>query len=442
MSYLLLFLMILLLTLMAYIFFKKDILSPTFITCGIYLISVLCSIIGLFYWNDVSELHIKTLFAIILGLVSFGFGELLARYIRKSPLKENDCCSNFEKIQKISMSKFYILIFLLIFSIIYVIFQIKKVCSLYGYSSNFSEVLYFYRKANDLLYGGNANASYDINFIAKQCLKFCCVVCVFFEYMFVKSLLNKEPKKNKFIYLLGMILALFSSLLSTGRSIFMHLIIALLFIFIILYRKKYTDKNSSKKLIRYVLSIGIVSVCLLFVLMPLLGRKTEGSMLDNVSFALGVHIPSFDKKINDDTDYTGTVYYSNSMTFNNLYAFLYKNKIISNYSKYRPVWYRFGNYSSNTYTSLGAYYNDYGFLGVIMLQFIFGFVISTLYLSVINKESTFLLLLCAYFFYTVVDQFRGDQFYGLLTTSTIGYTILLLIIYFYIFKFKVKKDSR
>ena len=83
MSYLLLFLMILLLTLMAYIFFKKDILSPTFITCGIYLISVLCSIIGLFYWNDVSELHIKTLFAIILGLVSFGFGELLARYIRK-----------------------------------------------------------------------------------------------------------------------------------------------------------------------------------------------------------------------------------------------------------------------------------------------------------------------------------------------------------------------
>ncbi len=441
MNYLFLLSIILLLTIISYFKFKKDILSPFFITCCVYLLSILCAIVGLFYWNDVLNLHFNTFFAIILGLTSFLIGELLARYIYKNETIITNNSSIFSRIRKISMKKVLFLIFLLIICIIYIIFQIKKVCALYGFSSNFSDMLYFYRKTNNLLAGGNYQVTYDINFLAKQCLKFCYVVCIFFELLFVNSLLNKEIKRKKIIYFFGMILSLLASLLSTGRSIFMHLIIAFLFIFIVLYRKKYTDKKSFKKMIKYIFLMGITSICLLFALMPLLGRETKGNMIDSISFALGAHIPSFDKKINDKLNYESTIYYSKTVTFNNFYLFLYKNNLISNFNQSNAVWYSFGDYSSNTYTSLSSYYNDYGFFGIIILQFLFGFIVSYLYLTVINKENLLLFIVYSYFFYTVVDQFRGDQFYSLLTPSTLGYLGLLTIVYFYIFRFKTKKDS-
>lgn len=368
---------------------------------------------------------------VIIGILSFFFGEIVVRKLKKSK-KENTKVnekSNNENITQQRKKRIWIIIyFIMIITFFFTIHEIKNICLNYGYKgNNFFEMLKYYRMKNDLLSGGNINAAYDLNFITKQLLKFCFVSTVFIEYFLSENIIAHKSYKINLFYIFGFILGLSCSLLTTGRSMFFHLIVSfLIMLLIMIEREKGPITPFLKKHSKLIIFIPIVCIMLLYFLLPILGRTNNGGMIESTSFSIGAHIPSLNKILRDTVD--DEILRNKKLTFNNFYNFLANQGIIKNYIKPLNVWYRFGRYSSNTFTSLYAYYHDYGIFGVIILQMIFSIIINIIYIKA--KKNNFELIIYSYFFYTIIDQIRGDQFYGLLTSSTIAYLLLIIILYY------------
>ena len=439
MTYIFLLLSIVLFIYIYYKILTKDIISPSIITYVIYSISIICALIGMLYWNDVYNLGWLVCIIIVFGLISFGLGEYLARKIfenrinKKIKIKPKNL---FDKDIDIDIWKIVVISGFILFTIIYTIIQIKTICNNYGLqTNNISEMLKFFREKNQLLSGGSHSAKYDIDFITKQFTKACYVLCAIFSIIFAQSLVYKKGLKSNIKCAIPMILGFISTLLSTGRSIFMHMVMTLIISYIIIYIDKNKGIKINRKVIRNSIIIGVVVITLFYALMPVLGRKNTGGLIEYVSFAIGTHIPSLEKNINNSQEKS-----SSNMTFGNLLKTLDRINLVDNYKKPEERWYRFDRYSSNTFTSLNSYYKDFGIVGVILLQLIFGFIVTIIYMFVINKKSLFALIFYSYFFYTVIDQIRGDQFYGLITSSTIAYIILMMILYYFVFyKFSLNK---
>lgn len=421
----------------------KDVLSPSLMTMIMFFVTIIFALVGLFTWNDVKDIDINLYIIIIIGLISFNFGELCIR--KCSDKVETNCKekenSKFLRINQVGYIKCVIVICILLFTIIYTFLQIKDICRNYGYINNsIAGMLKFFRVQNDMLSGGNISAEYDLNFVSKQLIKLSYVLTVYFEYIFVNAIMLKEKKKKILLYSIPILLGMICTLLSTGRSIFFHMVVAFVVIIAILYKEKCGNKFIiTKKTIKFIVITVVVVISLLYGLMPLLGRTDTGGLIESTSFALGVHIPTFNKIIIEENT-KNVIPEDIKLTFNNLYQTLYRLNIVDDFKESMNVWYSFGTYSSNTYTALYSQYHDYGIVGIIVLQFIFGFLSSYIYITTVNKKSVLLLVFYSYFFYTVVDQIRGDQFYSLFTSATIAYIALIVIVYYLLFKLKIKTN--
>lgn len=437
MMYILYLIILLVILYIAYYLFR-DIISPSFILTGMYILSIVAAMIGFFSWNNEKDLFLITLFIGVMGILSFLLGEYIARNFLKKKKNKSKSVYNI----KVSVNDYTIilLITLMIVTIALTIYEIKQLCLNYGFdSNNLFDMLYFYRKSNNLLAGGNLNAVYDLNFITKQLLKFCFAFTVFLEFFFASNILKHESIKKSILYLFGILIGFACTLLTTGRSMFFHLIIAQIIIFaILIYKRDNTFSEFIKKYKILIACAPVFCIILLYLLMPLLGRKNPGGLIESTSFALGTHIPALNKIIVDPN--ADKIYKNKHLTFENFYMTLNKIGIHNNYTKSEDMWYRFGRYSSNTFTSLYRYYHDYDIFGVVILQFIFGFIITKLYL--LARKNILGLIIYAYFFYTVVDQIRGDQFYGLITSSTVAYlTIIFCLYYILIYRSTAKNEK-
>ncbi len=432
MIYMLLILTISFILLIIYLSYK-DILSPSFVMLFMYLFSVISSIIGFLTWNTEKNLNLNTYILVIIGLLAFCFGELAARIYKtnKKKFKIKIVNNRYPTDIFTLTSSFFIII-----TIFIAIIEINKICKNYGFQGNsLPQMLKFFREKNDILSGGNLNAAYDLSFITKQFIKICYVLTIYFEYFYVKSIIDKNNKNMQNKYLLCIILGLVCTLLSTGRSILFHMLYAFFVMYIIYNRQSpngvnLNTKNFKKKFIK----IGIFLIIMLYALMPLLGRTNTGGMIESTSFAIGTHIPTLNRGLRDKTD--DMILNGINLTFNNAQQSLSRLGLIKNYKNSINIWYRFKNYSSNTFTSLYAYNHDYGIIGVFILQFLFGFIVTRIYLSIKKNSNLLALIFYSYFFYTIIDQVRGDQVYGLINIASIAFILIIYFVYFQLFYVK------
>ena len=150
------------------------------------------------------------------------------------------------------------------------------------------------------------------------------------------------------------------------------MIVAMFMMFFILYKKKNTENNISKKIITIGLGGAIATLAIFCLVLPLVGRKVVGNTFDYITFYIGTPIPSFQLFL-DNPPLPAEF---GSETFSGVYYVLDKIGIINHLQIGSHEWVRFGQYSSNVYMSLRRYYYDFGIVRVILCQFIFGFVIS------------------------------------------------------------------
>ena len=190
MTYIVLITILLFMVLMTYVVFKKDSLSPTFISCVAFLCCSFLGFIGLHYWNNQSDLSYRLIIIISMGLMAFFFGEIVARKL----IKIVD-----EKVvrKKINISKklYYITIFFVIMTIFLLIIEIKKICNFYNfYSHSIPELLAFYRGKMGLFDTALATDGLSINFFVKQMKKMCDVICVIWMYILLNNYFIKTKR--------------------------------------------------------------------------------------------------------------------------------------------------------------------------------------------------------------------------------------------------------
>ena len=426
MSYILLILIILILGLLAY---------PSFISCCMFAFCVLLAFIGTFTWNVEKVLSVKLILIIFVGLSSFIIGEIVARESTKTN-KKNDNKENANKkvdikVIKIDTWKLVLTIIGCILTAILLISEIKRICSFYGFESNsLPKILSFYRTKIGLFSTALIDDGIDINFIVKQMKKVCDVSCIIFMYIVANNILAKDKMKNIIVYCIPMTLTLFMTLLGSGRSIMMHMLVGFIMVYLIIFRNQ--NHKFTKKHIAIMISILFLSLLLFYLILPLVGRSTKDNFFEYITFYLGTPIPSFNYFLAHTPIHD---HYIGNETFSNLYYVLNKINLIDYVKIGSHEWIN----GSNVYTSFRRYYFDFGIIGVMLCQFIFGFVSSKIYLKIKDLKNIPLLIIYGYFAYILIDQIRDEQFFGLFSLATFAYVILILLLYWIYFKFDIKK---
>ena len=237
------YLIIILSILLLYVYInEKDIFSPIFLSLLALLGAFTLAFIGTFTWNTQKEMSMQLVLIFLIGILSFTIGAQIAQKMSiKKKLNKN--IKNKEiKIDKwkVIMSSIFI-----ISTIVLMILEIKRICSYFGYSSNnISKLLSYYRSKSILYSNEISTKTADINFIIKQMHKTSVVIGVLFIYAFCNNFFMN--KKNYYL-VLPIVLSMIESLLTSGRSLFMKLIIIFLLCFLLkLNRVQEANKNINK----------------------------------------------------------------------------------------------------------------------------------------------------------------------------------------------------
>lgn len=426
------YIIIILTILLIYFFYiEKDILSPVILSLLSFLGAFILAFIGTCTWNNQKELSMQLVIIFLIGILSFTLGVKAASKIYKNRISNKSL-----KVKEIKIENWKIVLscIFLLTTIVLMIAEIKRVCNYFGYNSNnISSLLSYYRSKGVLYANEISSKTVEINFIVKQMHKTSVVIGVLFIYAFCNNLFIN--KKNYFL-LIPILLSMMESLLTSGRSLFMRLIMIFVLGALFFYLKKKQKVNMKTILF---LTIILVSILLLFYLMlPLLGRKTNIGFIKYISFYFGCGIPSFNLFLSNIPNHIG---YIGEETFTGLYQLLNKFHIL-NFERIASYgWKSFDGMNSNIYTSLKAYYFDFGYIGVFILQFIFGLLATLYYNYSKNNKNILFLVIYFYYIYIFVEQIRAEQFYGLLSSTTVSHLLIIIVMYYFLYKFNKKNNK-
>lgn len=450
MTYILLIIVCLLMLLFTYLKNRKDLLSPSILSIIFYTMAIFLAFIGCFSWNTEKQLSIKTIVIIVVGIVSFIIGEVVQKKISG---KINKITNKEEtKIQKkekktidISWKKVIIVSLFIILTMILMIIQIKKVCNSLGYDSNNIFKLLSYYRHKGTLFGNSITNKNDINFIVKQMSKICVVIGIIFSYVYARQYYYSEKFKKINILLIPIVLSMFETLLTSGRALFMKIAVAFLFMIVFYYYKKKKQKIEFKDIIK-ILIVLLILIVIFYTILPLVGRKTSANFIEYITFYLGCGIPSLNVFINNLPIHSTWI---GEETFQGIYVLLNKFDIIDFTRNTAYGWSYFSGLGSNIYTSFRAYYFDFGWFGLIICQFIFGYISSLFYSYVKKNDYGIQVPIYAYYVCMYIEQIRAEQFFGLISSTTISYLIYFLLVYMIVIdknlikklKLKLKKDK-
>lgn len=426
------YLIVILSILLLYVYLnEKDIFSPLFLSLLTFLGGLALALVGTFTWNTQKEMSIQLVLIFLIAILSFTIGAQIAQRISNKKKISKNIRNKEIKIEKwkIIVSSIFI-----VTTIVLMIVEIKRICHYFGYNSNNISSLLSYYRSKSILYSNEISSkTADINFIIKQMHKTSVVIGVLFIYAFCN---NFFMKKKNYLLLIPIVLSMSESLLTSGRSLFMKLIIIFLLCF--LYFKIKKDKQINKKTIIYG-GLSIAAMLLIFyIMLPLLGRSTDISFIKYITFYFSCGIPSFDLFLAKIPEHAG---YIGEETFTGFYLLLNKFHIV-NFTRIASYgWETIGGMHSNIYTSLKAYYFDFGYLGVCILQLLFGFLATLYYNFSKSNKNIIFFVIYFYYIYIFIEQIRAEQFYGLLSSTTISHLLIIIVMYYLIYKFNKKNNK-
>lgn len=429
-------------------YYKFDILSPSLLYNISMFISIVCSMIGLSSWNSQASLDISTCLIVIFSVLFFNVGEFCIRfYIYKFSKKKNINLIDNRKKFPIEVSNvatwkivleliFVFIVLLLVFSEVY------RIAIVAGYKSGgLGAMIKVYRSTSILFSTKYIEAGVGINIIVAQLQKIMEVICYVNLYYIANIFFVKKIVWRKYIlYLLIVLFSFVSSLLTGSR---MQLLIYIVFFVVVLIFKlsnKYNYKEIIEKFWKKIIVGCLIVVSLFYIILPLTGRKSEVSFIDYITFYFGAPIPTLNIFINEPIDEPKVF---GEETFRGIQNVLYKLKLsdyIQPISKEWEFFYTEDNQklSSNIYTSGKRYFFDFGFAGVIILQFVNGAVMYSLYLLAMSKKNMVFVIFFAMYAYTIIDQVRDEYLFSTFVHINTVFKFVVLCVGAYFLKYSIK----
>lgn len=434
MWYIILIFMLAVLAYIAYKLFDEDYLSPSFMVSVIYFVSAIVAGLSRLFnmWNYV-DLGMEATAIIIVGIISFILGEYIAREIlekidrAKNKTAKKEINKEKPKIISIDKIKLIIVYIFIIATLITIYVQMAKITGIWD---NIPNMINEYRNGTPLFEGSTKATS--ISTFAMQMYRASELFAYVFIFIIINNLILKDSLRNNIKYAIPIIIIILITFLIAGRSSFVKMIVAGLFMFVVLNRKNNKEINK-KLLLKIILIVGLISITLFYLIMPLIGRKQNSNFINYITFYIGSPIPSLNEIIERNEVQSPEHFGEN--TFKGIQRLLYKFDIIDYYTPYQREWINFDKLSSNTFTGIKTYYSDFGVVGIIVCQFIFVMLFTAIYSKIQKKNSIFSLVFYSFFLMIIIDQYRSEKFFtSFITIDTVVYSIYLFIIIKFLFE--------
>ena len=420
----------------AYLLTGRDILSPFIVVCAMFTLSTFFAVIMTPDWN--LQLSAITIVVIVVGIIMFGFGEFTVRWVHE---KDRNFRSSDEEIVKeeirIAPGKtFLVIIGLVVLTLVY--FQkIYAISLLAGNDKGFSGMLEY---ARILIIQQGINPGFLLNQLFRVS------TCIAYLYIFVilYRRIYSGIRKFEFLYYLPIILYLFLAFLSTSRTYFTQITIYALIIGFLLYYKK--GKRISVKN-RKIIKVATISVLVFFTFFSILGFSTGktqdagvAGMFETISYYIGGSISALDNYLNNPPVGSGffgseTLY----IVYNTLNTLGFNVPIFP--LPLESI--HGGNISSNVYTALRRYIQDYGYAGMMFILYLLGALYGLAYLLMKNSKKNGLnIIFYATFFYPIVEIAIEERFFSdILSAATFIKLLSFYVFYKLLIDIKVKPQK-
>lgn len=439
-----LFLSLIALAVVAYIFEKRDILSPWTISCVMFAISVFFALMNRRRWGY--ELSPLVVIAILSGLLAFGAGCVLvyavaerSASVPRAGVRENSVSAVPPGALKktaparrepvdIPGTAIFITVAAMLFVFAYIFIATYRYSLTVGNDEGVRGMIRYTREA--IVLPGHktlGRVAGHLNLLSE------CVRIVFIFFFLYNCILCKFRAKW-LLYLLPPLVDVFTQILGTGRTFAIRIAAMTLLTAFVMYNTRYGWKRS---VTLRVVGFGAAALGLFFVAFTLMGLLTGKtgvrSVWDTISIYTGLSIPSFDVYLNtprqESSLFGGETLYGIYNILRTLGADLPETVRHLEFA-------HFGDYAGNVYTSLRRYVNDYGFAGMIVIQFLLGALSAAFYRYIKKAQNPgFPLIIYSYLFYILVMQGIDELLFSSLAGTTGIYTLLYLVVIYITFRY-------
>ncbi len=417
------------LTVAAYRFGGKDLLSPWFLMCLITLVSFLLVLFNYAKWEV--TIYPKFVLYIVTALCSFGFGCLLIKL---------SCPTAFSrKTQRLSIAE--------------AVVAIKYPALLVAVFSLFVTFGYIgsmFLGARNALGGGSFtavlraiyNVQYDPGFLFNQMMEISVALAYVSVYQLFSRIARRGDRTSIFLLLIPIVDALLVCLFSTDRNKFLQFAIFIVVMFMLFYRENTKRSHSNRFIVVIVALIGVAIVVLFF----LLGKSKQytSSFLDQISIYGGSGLYCFNLWLED---FQGPYLYGQSMFGTPISVIEYVLQTIGLHVDFggiginpidEAIAFTTANgyyFNSNVYSAMRVYVEDFGYLGMMFVPFALGLFYQWLYSRVKRKKYScwwilYAILISPVIYFPILERlFRRLHFgflYELVWPSLLYYLLLVM----------------
>lgn len=376
-----LFILLLFLLWFNYLVFKKEFFSPAVLLCAF---ACVCVFFCLFNYNnwELKSFSFKTTVVILLALVSFSLASKVTMRITFSRRKVNRPGKVFTMrngyCNAIAFYRIpnYFTLFVSAFMLV-IMYQYYKEIS---YIGEVGRSIYSIKTYPLLWYVKNIDTGMSVNFITSNLVDIGFVFSYLYIYFFIYNVTKTHKVKKYLIYLIPIMIYAIQSVMFGGRTGLLQMVTLIIvlkyYIEAGIKKEKYSKifKNNLKKIVPAL----IVVLAVFWYLNDVSGRvATTMSPVYYISLYVGSGIKNLDTFLND-FQWKNFGKGFGWETFSGIYSFLkhffnisYDGLVLEYQDSIN------GLFMGNVYTSLRRFYHDFGYIGVIVLPFIMGCVISS-----------------------------------------------------------------
>jgi oligosaccharide repeat unit polymerase len=411
----------------SYFLFKKEILSPTVVACGVFLVSIFFACLYTNKWN--APISYITVIVVVTALLAFASGEFLARLLlSKHGLKKVSLPSNPINVPNWSIATIVVLsaVFLVIF-----ILYTYSLAQIMGYSSGSSEYSLMSYVRNAQL--SNMADISPYNRIATHGLHIITSLSYIFCFIFLYNFVFFKKYGKNWQNLIPVVISLPFVMFSGGRVGLIFLTEIVFIIAVLFFMQKMNwGSDGLKRVVKWIW-VGGISFYMLFIIAgSFKSHAFSQRPFDSIAFYTGLSIASLDNYLKNprpENEFFG------EETLSGLYGILKKAglDIPEQYTQYTHLEFsNFAGASGNVYTAVRRLLQDYGWVGMYCFMFFFGLFYSAFFLFIKNKQNC-AVIVYAYMFYAVIMMPIDEQFFTTVFSLPFFERIFFVIILYELF---------
>lgn len=410
---------------------KEAAWSPTTLLALGVLISVICALLGRSSWNQVED-ALESSIIISLGVASFAVaGAASAKTFggTHANMQTND--EEKRCIESCSW-KYWMLSIIVLIAIIVRVSETYEIGLSLGISTkeNYFTIAEVVRGMTaSFAQTGAERVSYSFSFLVNQFDKAVTAIGFVSAYLLAKSLVRREALARIAVVAVPLILSCAYYLSSNSRSGLFWFTVCFLASFGIhnSRSKRNCHAKNNKIRILFIFLAVVAAIIVFYALGCLYNRGSNTSLLDYVSFYFGCGTPSLQVLLDEGVPSSGII---GGYTFNTLFSFIAKFVAIDTLPGYSIEWIDLGGNLSNIFTAFARYYIDFGYLGVVALSALSGFVLTKLYRFAVEGKEACSLLYCSITPF-IFDMARDEYFFSRMLSPNQIILLMMAVIFLY-----------